>query len=341
MKKLSFFFLCCISVAAAFAQKETYDLVTYSPPKDWKKDVTENTISHTIVNTNNNAWCRIGIIKSTTSKGSIEQDFESEWQELIVKNYKPAEAPQLNEVQEADGWKIKAGGAKFIFNNNDAMALLTTATGYNRCVSIVAATNSQDYLKDIEALLASVELIKPETSSQQTPAANDDKNAILGTWAKTGSVNPDYHDAYATSIAGYTKDQYTFNSNGTYHFVSKTFRLSFDKILLVRENGAYQVSGNNITITPQKSVIEAWSKKDGGDKWGQLLTTQKRTLEKVTYHFTKHYFSGIQQWNLVLQAGSPTKRDGAFSGNTTFPNAYYYAAPSNNNTPIELPLVRK
>jgi hypothetical protein len=58
---------------------------------------------------------------------------------------------------------------------------------------------------------------------------------------------------------------------------------------------------------------------------------------EVTYQFTKHYFSGIQVWNLVLQAQKATERDGPFSSNTTFPNAWYYAAISSNNPVIELP----
>jgi hypothetical protein len=147
----------------------------------------------------------------------------------------------------------------------------------------------------------------------------------------------DYKNPYSVNSYGYSKAQYTFNSNGTYSFVSKTFRMTFDKILLVKESGTHQISGNNITINPQKSVIEAWSKRDGTDKWGRLLTTQNRTLEKVTYQFTRHYFSGIQLWNLVLQADKATQRDGPFSSNTTFSNAWYYAPISSNNPVIELP----
>jgi hypothetical protein len=87
-------------------------------------------------------------------------------------------------------------------------------------------------------------------------------------------------------------------------------------------------------------VIEAWSKRDGGDNWGRLLTTQNRTLETVTYRFTKHYFSGIQVWNLLLQADRDTRRDGPFNNNTTFNNAWYYAPISPKNPVIELPRQR-
>ena len=154
----------------------------------------------------------------------------------------------------------------------------------------------------------------------------------------SGSVRADdYKNPYSVNNYGYSKAQYTFNSDGTYSFVSKTFRMTLDKILLVKESGTFQFNGNNITINPQKSVIEAWSKRDGTDKWGRLLTRQNRTLERVTYRFTKHYFSGIQLWNLVLQADKATERDGPFSSNTTFSNAWYYAPISSNNPVIELP----
>jgi len=168
MKKLFLLSFLCICTLASFAQKETFDLASYSPPAGWSRGATETITSFTIINKKNNSWCRINIVKSTVSKGNIEQDFESEWQNLIVKNYNPAETPQLSEIQDADGWKIKTGVAKFTFSNKDASAMLTTMSGFERCISFVVTTNTQDYIKDIEAFLASVTLIKPEVVPQQT-----------------------------------------------------------------------------------------------------------------------------------------------------------------------------
>ena len=98
------------------AQKETFDIVTYTTPKGWKKSITENILNYSLTNSQNNTWCQIASVKSTISKGSIEKDFESECQELVVKNYKPAAAPETDAAKEVDGWKLKAGGANFIFN---------------------------------------------------------------------------------------------------------------------------------------------------------------------------------------------------------------------------------
>ena len=205
--------------------------------------------------------------------------------------------------------------------------MLTTMSGFNRCVSIVATTNSQDYLKDIEAFLSSVDLKKPETVSTQTTVNNNDNNSVLGIWLANASDQSSWR--VNNGVMNYISRQYTFNANGTYSFVSKTFDPLMDKILLGKENGTYQISGNNLTINPQKSVLEAWSKKDGRDEWGKLLNTQNITLEKLTYQFTKHYFEGNREWSLVLQADKATKRDGPFSGGTAFSNAWIYGTPCN------------
>ena len=51
--------------------------------------------------------------------------------------------------------------------------MLTTMSGYGRSASIVATTNSQDYLKDIQTLLSSVDMLKPEAASAPPAAAQN------------------------------------------------------------------------------------------------------------------------------------------------------------------------
>jgi hypothetical protein len=142
--------------------KETFDLITYSPPLDWQKEVNENIISYSFVNKPDKSWCKIGIVKSTTSKGSIGEDLESEWAELAAKPYNITDAPHISEISTADGWKIQSGSGQFIFNNNKTAVILTTFSGYGRCVSIVSTTGNQRYLDDIESFISHIELNSPE-----------------------------------------------------------------------------------------------------------------------------------------------------------------------------------
>jgi hypothetical protein len=202
-------------------------------------------------------------------------------------------------------------------------------------MSIIATTNSQDYIKDIEALLASVSLEKPGAVSQPGSPAIDDKASLVGIWSASASNNSDYR--MKNGIMNFLTRQYTFLGDGTYQFITKAFDPLMNQLILGKESGTYQINGTNLTINPKKSVLESWSKKNGTDKWGKLLNTQNIALEKVTYRFTKHYFSGIQIWSLVLIADKPTNRDGPFSNNKSFEHAWYYNPPSANNTLIDLP----
>ena len=333
MKKISTLLLCIFILNNAFTQKETFDLYTFTPPQGWTKNAEENFVSFIKTNKKLKSWCRINVTKSTISKGSIEADFESEGQDLIVKNYHPTDDPQVNEVQEAEGWKIQAGKSKFTFENIECMAMLTTASGYDRCLSIVAVTNNKDYIRDIQALIESIDLIKPDTVATHNnpqPTDNTEAPSVVGTWSKTSTSNSAY--SQNNGLHQYHKMQYEFNANGTYSFLYRSFS-DLPDIYFGKENGTYKIDGNTITIIPQASVFETWSKgkiknADGSesdvDKLGKLKTRQNRKLEKVTYQFSSQYFSGIDEWQLVLQLDHPTERDGPYNGGTSMANAWLY-----------------
>jgi len=157
-----------------FAQKDSLDLVIYKPLKGWQKKDQQSVRTYSFVN-KDKSWCQIAIYKSTTSKGNINADFESEWNELVAKPFKPVDAPEKSQVEEADGWKILAGSGKFIFNDSNTAVLLTTFSGYNRCVSIVATTPNQRFLQNIIDFIGTIELKKPGTTGNDmnTIASND------------------------------------------------------------------------------------------------------------------------------------------------------------------------
>jgi len=339
MRQLLFLTVCFLSffVSASAQISDTFDIATFQPPPQWKKQTKDGVVIFSTLNEQKGTYAMITLYGSGESSGNAKNNFDSEWQQFVAGQLGIKGTPQIEPVRNTEGWAIVTGGTTFQNEQGTSAIILSTYSGYGKTFSVTAIFNSQDNLPAIEAFAASIKLRKPETRPQPAPANNDSVVSILGTWGKQAGAHMTYGDPVAAGMSGYSKDQYTFNADGTYSFVSKTFRMSFDKLLLVKENGSYQLSGNTITIRPKKSVIEAWSKSNGGDSWGRLLTTQNRPLETITYRFTKHYFSGIQVWNLVLQADRPTQRDGPFSNNTTFANAWYYEPISSTNPVIELP----
>lgn len=342
MKRILLSMLIIFSSAQGMAQKSSFDLISYTQPPGWEKEEKKNVVVLTKVDYNAKTWCQIAVYSSTNSAGTIEKDIESEWAELVLKQYKNVDSMEVTETQDADGWKIKVATGKFTFENKPAAILLTTYSGFERCVSILSILNSEEYLQDIIGFIGSVDLKKPELSNPArseviNPTNIADNTVVTGTWIKAGSVTPSYGSPASWGAAGSTKDQYTFHENGTYTFYSKSFAYSVNKLILVKETGTYSIRGNVLIVTPSSSVVESWSKLNGTDKWGTRIESVKRKLENVSYTFTKHYFSGIQQWNLILQTSEPTNRDGSYGQNPAFNNAYFFAAPSANNTPIELP----
>ena len=342
MKRLLFVIICALafSVSSLAQTSETFDIASFQPPNGWTKQNKDGAVIFNTLNQQKGTYAMIVLYGSGESSGNAKSDFEGDWQQFIVGQFGIKSKPQIEPAKDAAGWEVITGGAAFENEQGTSVVALNTFSGFGKTFSLAAIFNSQDNVPAIEAFISSIKLRKPETNSQPAPATDNSTASILGTWVmgSSGSVRyDDYKNPHSVNNYGYSKAQYTFNGNGAYSFVSKTFRMTFDKILLVKESGTFQISGNQIAINPQKSVIEAWSKRDGTDKWGRLLTTQNRALEKVTYQFTKHYFSGIQVWNLVLQADRATERDGPFSSNTTFTNAWYYAPISSNNPVIELP----
>jgi hypothetical protein len=341
MKTIATIILFLITLSA-FAQKQTYEFVTYTPPSGWKKEVKANTYtSYTTTNSQNNSYCQIFIMLSTSSKGGIKEDFESEWQGLIVKSYGVTDAPNMTEPTSDNGWTAKGGVANFTFNKAKSIAMLTTMSGYSKAVSIIAITNSQDYMAAIKQFLESVEMSKPQHSSNVVSAntnnnnSNDDNPSIIGTWKINSSDQSSFR--VNNGVMSTISRQYTFNANGSYTFYCKTFDPLMANMILTKESGTYQISGNQITINPQKSVIESWTKKDGTDRFGKLVSSQNHQLERATYQFAKKYFSGIKQWNLLFHADNQTERDGPASSNDTFGTAWYYQPISANNPLIEMP----
>lgn len=244
----------------------------------------------------------------------------------------------LMQMLSAKGWTSTP------VNGEENYAWLKKGTRYVIVYFSTGAKESSFYLAEAnsapdfnKSMTASPQVNKSNQTVQNNPENYGNSSTVTGTWVKSASVNLEYGDAASFGNSGYSKDQYTFFDNGTYNFVTKIFRYINDKLLLILEAGTYQINGNLLIIYPQSNVIESWSKKDGVDKFGKLLSRENRTLEKVTYRFTKHYFTGIQQWNLVLQANEATKRDGPYSNNKSFEKAWYYKPISGNDPAIELP----
>ncbi|HNV27942.1 MAG TPA: hypothetical protein PKJ83_02325 [Cyclobacteriaceae bacterium] len=142
-------------------QSETFDIATFSPPAGWKRESADFAASYVITNNKTGGWCRVAIYKSIGSSGDPQVDFISEWNNLAAKDHEGIITP-TPETSIEDGWTANSGVSKFIWQQKDAFILLNTISGYGRVLSIAVTMNSDEFMKDVEKFLNSLELKKPE-----------------------------------------------------------------------------------------------------------------------------------------------------------------------------------
>ncbi len=323
MKKIILLCALCAFIGNTFAQKETFDVTTYTIPKGWKKQPAESAVQFSKEDAAKGTYCIITLYKAVPGTSSSKENFDLAWASVVKEMVTVSAAPEMQPSATEYGWESHSGYAPFESDGNKGVVLLVTASAVDKMVNLIVLTNTDVYEKDMTGFLESISLKKPETIPQQAAGTSDGKNPILGSWGKSNTVSQ-VNNRFGNY--SYNKQQYTFNADGSYSFAAKTYDEKYSETLLIKENGGFVINGNTITITPKNSVIEAWSKKNGADNWNQLKSTQKRPLEIVTYQFS------IADNNLLLQTAKQTQRDGNFNNG----NTYTYGPPG-TFTPIKLP----
>ncbi|MDQ2920618.1 MAG: OB-fold putative lipoprotein [Acidobacteriota bacterium] len=162
--KLSFSFCVLMAVGlfipqTAFCQTEKLGIVSYTPPKGWKKTTKENIVAFSQLNEATGNFCIITLYGATPGTGNPESDFKREWNNLVVKPLE-AEANPKTETEAAEGWTMIAGGAAVEFLGGKAVAFLTVISGGGRTVSILGVFNDKSYMAQLAAFSGGIDLEK-------------------------------------------------------------------------------------------------------------------------------------------------------------------------------------
>lgn len=232
---------------------------------------------------------------------------------------------QMNdsEKQKMHDWLVCMGGfamANYMdakqSGNNSALANIKTFADYS--LRLVLGVEAEKLKLSANGLTVQV------VSSNAASSAQSVNGEIIGTWTRASSSPVGMAgtmDATQKQMvsAGVFRARYVFKSDGTYTFKSEISPQS-NVWWTTEETGTFSVSGDTLTVSPKSSKATLRNLD------GAVQKTQNNALAAVTYRWKKHYFEGIQEWNLVLEpTTAPTGRDGTIGGNSLFPNAHLYA----------------
>lgn len=324
MKKVILLVIAIIPGSYSFAQKQTFDVISFAFPKGWQQQQNEAGLQLSVADKKSGAYAIAVITKATASAASAGENFNSDWNRLVKTSVQVSGESSMTAPAKENGWDVISGSTNYTDGANTGKATLLTATGGGKTMSVVLMTNTQQYQKELLAFINSLQLSKV---TQHTIANTANSTLANKIWeAKSYEKNGAAYGATSGSYTGgFWYYQYKFNADGTYTFVyHAASALATNPVnLLQYETGNYTVNGNQLTLTPQKGTDEEWSvgKINNGMSAEHIrgvletrikrLKTTARKLEKITYSFTVEFWQGNNANALCLKHSQNIVREGS------------------------------
>lgn len=166
-----------------FAQQQTFDITTYTAPKGWGRQATENSIQFSKEDAAKGNYCIIMLLKSIPGTTDAKANFDAAWQTVVKETVTVSTPPEMQPPASENGWEAQTGYAPFESDGNKGIALLVTSTGFEKMVNILVMTNTDVYEKEISDFLESVSF-KKQNPVANKPATNPVKNPPITTTTK-------------------------------------------------------------------------------------------------------------------------------------------------------------
>lgn len=328
---------------SSFAQKQTFDVISYTLPKGWQEKKNEASIQLSAIDKKNGAYAIVIITKSMASDATANENFNNDWLKLVKGTVQINGKPAMQTPIKENGWDIISGNANYTDGSAKGLVTLLTATASKQTLSVVLMTNTKQYQNDLSAFINALELSKPLQNTEgdlstSVTTGNTQKSSIIGRWIDNLLETAGFMNGMPQYTAGYFRKEYTFNSNGTYVFMHKTWSVYQKSIYFAYETGKYTISGSKLTLIPQSGKSEEWAKGADGrtGSWGKIIKSQPRKLEQVTYTFNTKYYSGSQNSGLELYYDKPNEREQQ-QGNEEGGKRKVIYSQSQNDSAITLP----
>jgi hypothetical protein len=170
-------FLLLVISSNCFSQTEKFDIITYTAPKDWKKETKQGVVNYMDVNTTTGTFCVIAMYASTASSGDAKKDFKKEWKDLVATPFKAEANPKTESQTTPEGWEVITAAAPVKMDGIDCTIMLNVISGFGKTISIRTSLNDQSYSTQVDALFESMELDKTKTATLN----NDNTTTVQAT----------------------------------------------------------------------------------------------------------------------------------------------------------------
>ncbi len=305
------------------AQKQTFDVLSYSIPAKWQKMQNEGGVQLSVSDKKTGVYAIAIITKATVSDAAANENFNTDWSRLVKAAVQVDDNPTMLAPTTENGWDIVSGSANYTDGGKKGKATLLTATGGGKMVSVVLMTNTQNYQDELLAFLNSLELTKIE-QHEKVNTGQPDKSSVVGLWCDYVLETTGYSiNGMQQYTAGYLRKEYTFYPDGTYLFRNKQWLTKAPDITFIYETGTYSVQHNQIILTPKNGKAGFWGKTASSKEWGPPKKSSDYKLEKTTYTF-EIIIDPTYGNSIVLKSSKATQRDGGQFNAANDPYEFHY-----------------
>lgn len=159
-----------VACSVAFSQQQTFDIINFTPPKDWQKKTAEGGggLQFSTEDAAKGTYCIITLFKAIPATANAKNNFDAAWTDLVKGMVTVSADPEMTEPATEEGWEAQSGYAPFESEGTKGVVVLVTSTGFGKMINIIILTNTDVYEKEMTAFLESVSFQKENMAPEKT-----------------------------------------------------------------------------------------------------------------------------------------------------------------------------
>ena len=240
------------------AQKDTFDITTYTAPRDWQQQKGEGAILFAKQEPGQADFCMISLYKAVPGRKDGKENFDSAWKILVKDLLHVAAPPDMQPVALENGWEIQSGFAPFESEGTNGYAMLVTSSDPERMVNIVVLFNSDRYQQDVSTFLESVGF--DHAGQAPATAGSGSTGDLIGNWGRMSSDKISYYNSSTNTTVGGLSSSSSIELKADGSYIQMTLAMSGYPNYKVFSHitGTYTVNGNTLTLVPIERRYRKW-----------------------------------------------------------------------------------
>jgi len=278
MRKIIIFLSLLFSVNI-YAQTDTFDIVSFAPPLSWKRATQAGWISFTA--SSGKSFCVIGLYKSRPIAAITENEFLTEWKDLVNTPLGIIIAPVVKRSQQ-NGCTVFSGSSSVTTTQSGTyMVQLVSFAADGKIISAIVNSAGDLFKKESDAFLASFTLLKKEPIIPIPVSTKAETKANTNT-TKEGKM--DYSGISGVWV-GYELGGWTYGTTSyNYYTHSYNYGSKYDANIVTIKWRVFWIDGKYYDGMPTKGLINYSSSDPKNDNAGYYAMDKNIVTAKLDHY---------------------------------------------------------